>query len=129
MPDFEYPGVNVPLRHGFHRGWRRGSDPNYPVGFPEYSKEGWADILPIREVAMMILMDSLTDKPNWHEKVFDEDIVQKWRDEARQQPEDGLFARIMQDKESRFIPKPISRIISEQTFDFVRQCYNAEDLC
>ncbi|KAJ3459762.1 hypothetical protein MRS44_015835 [Fusarium solani] len=118
MPDFEYPGVNVPLRHGFHRGWRRGSDPNYPVGFPEYSKEGWADILPIREVAMMILMDSLTDKPNWHEKVFDEDIVQKWRDEARQQPEDGLFARIMQDKESRFIPKPISRIISEQTFDF-----------
>ncbi|KAL2672816.1 hypothetical protein Neosp_013532 [[Neocosmospora] mangrovei] len=47
------------------------------------------------------------DKPNWHQKVFGEDIVQKWRDEAREQPEDGLFARIMQDNVSKFIPKPI----------------------
>ena len=68
---------------------------------------------------MMMLMDKLTYKPNWHEKVFDEKIVQKWREEARTQSEDGLFKRIMQDKEWATIPKPKSRIISEKAFDFV----------
>ncbi|KAM0426064.1 hypothetical protein ACHAPT_008695 [Fusarium lateritium] len=116
MSDFEYPGVNVPLWHGFDR-YSNSPYPGYPIGFPEYCG-GWSDILPMREVAMMIVMDNLTDKPNWHEKVFDDDIVQKWRDEARQQSEDGLFARVMQGKEYDAIPKPISRIVSEQTFDF-----------
>ncbi|KAM5356788.1 hypothetical protein ACJ41O_003434 [Fusarium nematophilum] len=118
MAEFSYPGINVPLKHGFGRSNWSKSYPNYPIGFPEYSQEGWATILPMRKVAMMILMDNLTDKPNWSEKVFNEDIVLRWRNEAREQPENGLFARVMQEKEHKTIPKPISRIISEQTFDF-----------
>lgn len=70
---------------------------------------------------MMMMMDQITDKPNWHEKVFDEAIVQKWREEASEQSEDGLFARIMQDKETDIIPKPRARIMSEEAFEFVRQ--------
>lgn len=68
---------------------------------------------------MMMLMDKLTDKPHWHEKVFNETIVQKWREEVRQKPEDSLFKRIMEDKERNKIPKPHSRIISEAAFEFV----------
>ena len=39
-----------------------------------------------KEIAMLGLMDSITDKPRWHEKVFDEFIVEKWRVEATQIP-------------------------------------------
>ena len=28
---------------------------------------------------MMAVMDKITDKPDWDEKVFDDIIVQKWR--------------------------------------------------
>lgn len=114
----EYPGVNLSLRD--HLGFDKhgGGIPGYPIGFPEYPRSDSA-VLQMREVAMMMLMDTLTDKPNWHDKVFDDAIVAKWRAEACQQPEDGLFARIMQGKESEKIPKPRSRIMSDQAFNFV----------
>ncbi|KAH8812737.1 hypothetical protein F5884DRAFT_315906 [Xylogone sp. PMI_703] len=31
---------------------------------------------------MIRIMDTITDKPNWHIKVFDEEIVQRWTNEA-----------------------------------------------
>jgi hypothetical protein len=39
-----------------------------------------------RELAMLRLMDALTDRPDWHRQIFDEDTVLKWRDEALQRP-------------------------------------------
>lgn len=30
---------------------------------------------------MMQIMESITDKPNWQEKVFNEEITEKWRKE------------------------------------------------
>ncbi|KAI9689597.1 MAG: hypothetical protein M1822_010249 [Bathelium mastoideum] len=36
----------------------------------------------IREVAMLQFMDAITDKPNWDTKIFDDNILTKWRDEA-----------------------------------------------
>ncbi|KAK6084039.1 hypothetical protein SCUP515_14001 [Seiridium cupressi] len=39
-----------------------------------------------REVAMLGAMNSLTDKPNWHVKIFDDEIVAKWRKEALGMP-------------------------------------------
>jgi hypothetical protein len=67
----------------------------------------------------MILMDRLTDKPNWHEKVFDEAVVAKWRDEALTQNEESLFEEIIAGK-GRRIPMPErTRIITEKAFDNV----------
>ncbi|KAJ4264300.1 hypothetical protein NW762_005496 [Fusarium torreyae] len=91
--------------------------PSYPIGFPE-SSGSTSEVLPVKEVAMMILMDKLTDKPDWHKKVFDETIVQKWRDEARQQPEDGLYRRILQHKNDERLPQPRSRIVTDKAFDY-----------
>jgi hypothetical protein len=36
----------------------------------------------VRELAMLAVMDTLTEKPRWHEKVFDKAIVDEWRTEA-----------------------------------------------
>lgn len=41
--------------------------------------------LTMREVAMLRIMDALTDKPDWHRKVNDAHIVAKWRNEALEQ--------------------------------------------
>ncbi|KAI3395618.1 hypothetical protein diail_1056 [Diaporthe ilicicola] len=39
--------------------------------------------LTAREVAMLGVMNALTDKPDWHNKVFDDQIVARWKEEAR----------------------------------------------
>lgn len=77
---------------------------------------------------MMLVMDSLTDKVDWHKKVFDVEIVGKWRKEALEQPEEGLYfqATDSQGEEdegrnwARVRNSPRLRIITEATFDFVR---------
>ncbi|KAI1351910.1 hypothetical protein F5Y01DRAFT_324779 [Xylaria sp. FL0043] len=48
-------------------------------------EEGWrfeSVGLKLREIRMMEFMNQITDKPEWDRKVFDEEIVNKWRREA-----------------------------------------------
>lgn len=119
MAGFQYAGINLPMPPE----WVPFGDrkPIYPIGFP-VARAAKSDILPVREVAMMMLMDNLTDKPDWHKKVFDEAIVAKWRHEALTQSENSLFARIMEGKWYPVrIPLPECRIVSEAAFEFVRQ--------
>lgn len=119
MTGFQYPGVNLPIAPDYIRLDER--VPIYPIGLPD-TRAADSYILPIREVAMMMLMDTLTDKPNWHEKVFDETIVAKWRHEAMTQPQHGLFLRIMEGKwDPNKHSYPQSRIVSEEAFEFVRR--------
>lgn len=119
MAGFQYPGVNLPMGPEHVRHDER--VPIYPIGLPD-ARAADSYILPIREVAMMMLMDTLTDKPNWHEKVFDEAIVAKWRHEAMTQPQHGLFLRIMEGKwDVDTHPFPQGRILSEKAFEFVRR--------
>ncbi|CAG9948012.1 unnamed protein product [Clonostachys rosea f. rosea IK726] len=109
---FKYPGVDINLRD------HPGQDENhYPVGCHPNVGGIESPILPMREVGMMLLMDKLTDKPEWFKKVFDDTIVEKWRRESQTQSEDGLFATIMRDKMDAPVPQP-KRIISEAAFDF-----------
>ncbi|KAJ4859779.1 hypothetical protein T069G_04767 [Trichoderma breve] len=117
MAGFQYPGVNLPLNTSDRFRFDQ-LPPVYAIGMPQ-ARGATSMILPIREVAMMLVMEKLTDKPNWHEKVFDETIVQKWREEARTQSENGLYSRIMEGKTHwNTIPTPQSRIISEEAFEF-----------
>ncbi|OQO14742.1 hypothetical protein B0A48_00124 [Cryoendolithus antarcticus] len=44
------------------------------------------DRLVVREVAMLAVMDAITDKDSWTDKVFDETVVAKWRVEAMAMP-------------------------------------------
>src|ERR1700712_2343388 len=45
----------------------------------------------VREVAMLRFMNSITEKPDWNVKVFDEAIVAKWREETMAIPK-GLMS-------------------------------------
>ncbi|KAF9771346.1 hypothetical protein IL306_011005 [Fusarium sp. DS 682] len=120
-PTHLYPGVNIGLREMPEVEFKLKDEKLvYPIGFPNY-RMSESVVMPVKEVAMMILMDTLTDKPDWHKKVFDDAIVQKWRDEARQRSEDGLYARVAQDKLEEGPPKPQSRIITDAAFDYCIQ--------
>ncbi len=50
--------------------------------FPNAVLDWSGTILTVRELNMMAIMDKITDKPNWDQKVFDDTIVKKWRQEA-----------------------------------------------
>lgn len=66
-------------------GFGRDVDSDYPrAKFPS----GWASQgVTLREKRMLAFIDSITDKPDWETKVFDEAIVKKWREEANVSPE------------------------------------------
>ncbi len=119
---FQYPGVNRHLHYNLQDGIP-GRD-YYRLGSFGGVTSVHSELLPIREVAMMILMDRLTDKPGWHEKVFDEAIVAKWRAEALAQPEDALYEEILGGKgKSEWHPLPMpkrTRIMTGTAFDYVR---------
>jgi hypothetical protein len=68
----KYPGLHLPIRHLAER--------SYPNGSHDSSSE--FDPLPVRELAMLSIMERLTNKQDWHKKVFSESIVAKWREEA-----------------------------------------------
>jgi hypothetical protein len=72
-----YPGLGLPL-------WQNENfeDPCFPYGGHTYGAGSTSKPLPVRELAMLSVMDTLTDKPDWHNKVFVEEIVAKWRKEA-----------------------------------------------
>jgi len=118
-----YPGVDLPLRH-FPQRHGRGIEGKtfFRIGAHRSCESSTSPMLQLREVAMLILMDRLTDKPNWHQKVFDDDIVARWRHEALTQSEEPLFlaATIGKDRDHDEVRMPKRRrIISEKCFDYV----------
>ncbi|KAF8864890.1 hypothetical protein BDZ45DRAFT_613502 [Acephala macrosclerotiorum] len=84
---FKLPGLNLPL--DWSPGRIEGVDgegrPLFRTALNETDLSDGYISLPLttlREFAMLEIMDWLTDKPNWYEKVFDDKIVQKWKEEA-----------------------------------------------
>lgn len=71
----------------------------------------------------MLIMETLTDKPDWHKKVFDDEIVAKWRAEAMAYPNDELWNAAVSDKVARYGPvkfKPAHYdIMTPEMFDYV----------
>lgn len=70
-------------------------------------------MLPVREVAMMGIMDRLTDKKDWHKKVFDDAIVEKWREEAMAIP-DEEFMKVAAAPRSDWAPDHTVSYITRQ---------------
>jgi hypothetical protein len=93
----------------------------FPYGDDLVKEGGLSPMLQVREVAMMIIMDKITDRPRWQQKVFNDTIVDRWRNECMQQSEAGLFARIMQGKECDKIPLPRCRIVTEAMFTIMME--------
>ncbi|EHK15597.1 uncharacterized protein TRIVIDRAFT_37955 [Trichoderma virens Gv29-8] len=76
-----YPGLGLPLRQ-----YPRDGKRFYPLGLHAECVDSNSALLPVREVAMMNIMERLTDKENWHKMIFDDEIVKQWREEALKHP-------------------------------------------
>lgn len=79
----QYPGLGLPLRAYSPSAYKF---PFFPIGAHGSCCGSESLPLPVREVAMMSVMETLTDKPDWHIKVNDDSIVSKWRTEALAMP-------------------------------------------
>ncbi|KAJ5670593.1 uncharacterized protein N7477_005956 [Penicillium maclennaniae] len=81
---FDLPGFTLPLdcvRHESNNDGIFDRDWLFPNALEE---EGDADgfLYTFREILMMRVMNTITDKPDWERKVFNEDITNKWRKEV-----------------------------------------------
>jgi hypothetical protein len=81
---YKYPGLGLPLRY----------NPNHDYGYYANSASlhgSESELIFVRELAMMDVMDKLTDKLDWHKKVFDDAIVERWKKEALEIPDATLY--------------------------------------
>ncbi|KAF7908155.1 uncharacterized protein EAF01_003910 [Botrytis porri] len=95
MPD--YPGLGLPL----HYDPQRVSDntSHYPIGAHQGCWGANSKLIHVRELAMMSIMERLTDKEEWHKKIFNEYIVSKWRAEALDIPDEQFWMMAIRDKQ------------------------------
>ena len=78
------PGYGLPLSHGLTRKNR----PPFLLGL---GHQDWdTRTLTNREVCMLELMETITNKPEWWIKALDPAIVAKWEQEALQAPWDSF---------------------------------------
>ncbi|KAF2802928.1 uncharacterized protein BDZ99DRAFT_468593 [Mytilinidion resinicola] len=79
LPGFGFPVNQEP------NWWYEGSHHDGPVTMtrlPNAISDWAADCMTVRERSMLAMVNQITDKPEWARKVFDEEIVAKWRTEA-----------------------------------------------
>lgn len=81
-----YPGLGLPLRHNNQETWLF-----YPIGAHGSCYGSESDLIPVRELAMMDVMEKLTDKQDWHKRVFDAEVVEKWKKEALAIPDQAWW--------------------------------------
>lgn len=88
------PGIGLPLDSDDTQDslrWEKIKDKTWEwmndMAYFSHGIGGWnGQRLTVREISMLALMESITDKPNWDTKVFDDAIVNMWRTEALQMP-------------------------------------------
>lgn len=71
LPENKFPGLGLPVEHGGNK------------AFPLAVDESWASNgVTLREKRMLDFINKITDKPGWEVKIFDQEIVSRWRAEA-----------------------------------------------
>ncbi|KAJ4322123.1 hypothetical protein N0V84_004958 [Fusarium piperis] len=90
----KYPGLGLDIRHDDSND----RDVIYPIGVHYNCYGSESDMLFVREVAMMMVMESIMDKPDWHVKVFDAEIANKWKVEALALPVDAVYKEIAEER-------------------------------
>ncbi|KAI0973396.1 hypothetical protein F4678DRAFT_426585 [Xylaria arbuscula] len=110
-----YPGFGLPLGQLVL--------PFHPDVYPTLLQGGGpatnSPLIQVREVAMMHIMDRLTDEVDWHKKVFDKNIVAQWREEALAYPNEVLWKLATDVLSHDDLDTPPTRgIMSEKAFDY-----------
>lgn len=96
------PGFGLPVQHlpPYSREIGKEQSQRFPHAIADFIKTSGVTV---RERRMLEFIDKITDKPDWHTKVFNETIVAKWRAEA------SIYREELKDV-----------ILSPQMFDYVR---------
>ncbi|VUC30769.1 unnamed protein product [Clonostachys rosea] len=114
-----YPGLGKDLRY-FAQTYDEKEF--YPMGIHPNCFGSNSEMLYVREVAMMIVMDRLSDKPDFHRKVFDDTIVAKWIDEALAIPDKTFWDEIvLGNGPDRYSPKRLKNILDKECLDYCIQ--------
>ncbi|KAK4103558.1 hypothetical protein N658DRAFT_505238 [Parathielavia hyrcaniae] len=118
-----YPGWNLDLRWTGPPDGQRLSFQSweYPKGTHYNCIGATSEMLLVREVAMMLVMDRLSDKPDWNVKVFDDEIAEKWKAEALAWPDEDLWNRIANINHGispRWKPKMPQPILNKESVDY-----------
>ncbi|KAJ5203771.1 uncharacterized protein N7498_004650 [Penicillium cinerascens] len=79
----DLPEFTLPLTYAEH-----GKYSLFPnaLDYNEVNDEGF--LYTLREILMMRVMNTITDKPHWDQKVFDEKVTDKWRQEISESGQD-----------------------------------------
>jgi hypothetical protein len=77
VPGFHDLPVNVALAHN-----------EFATGTNKWS----ASVLTAKELAMLGLINNLTDRPNWHRDIFDKRVINQWREDV------AAFSSLINDK-------------------------------
>ena len=73
------PGFGLPIDHlPFETGWPQQAFRCEPCDY------AFSERLTAREVAMLRCIDAITDKTDWPRKLYDEQIVNRWKEEVRE---------------------------------------------
>jgi hypothetical protein len=86
-------------------------------------------MLPVREVAMMNIMERLTDKEDWHKKIFNEETVKEWRKEALEYPNVSYWKEATANKNADAVVdvRRPPGIMDAATFDYVCLSFGSFD--
>jgi hypothetical protein len=114
----KYPGLGLPLCNKLE--WKE-KKICYPIGAHSSCYGSTSPPLPVREVAMMGIMETLTDKEGWHKKVFDKKIVAKWHEEAKAIPNEYFWDQVVADKQEHcpLINRCPEKILNDESFEYV----------
>ncbi|PYI25848.1 hypothetical protein BP00DRAFT_430851 [Aspergillus indologenus CBS 114.80] len=85
----ELPGYNLPLNHKLQGkySWNRTTLPNALDSKDIY--DGYiGNLLVHREILMLQIMNTISEKPDWDRKVFNDEITAKWRQEIAESGQD-----------------------------------------
>jgi len=83
LPGFTLPLEWTPSSSGKESQGQPDGTELYPSALYDGDDEIVFALTTLREFAMMEFMNSVTDKPEWHTKVLDDTIANKWKEEAK----------------------------------------------
>jgi hypothetical protein len=76
------PGFGMKVNERSQRSWDTSANPNQPWK-RSYDFVDWTcEAVTLREISMLKFIEAITNKPEWRRKVYDEEIVRKWKGEC-----------------------------------------------
>lgn len=121
----QYPGLCLALRYFDPSDQLSTAGAIYPMGISAHCWGSQSKMLLVREAAMMIVMDQLSEKPHWYEKVHDNAIADKWIEEGLTIPVQPLYDTITRGKirersgSEITYPRRLPTLLNRQCMEYV----------